>query len=194
LTTNVQGHPDVQLAERCRTGETTAFEELYRAHAPRLFGLTCRMVGRSSAEDLLQDVFLTAHRKLDQYRGESSLGTWLFRLATNVCLDHLRSRSARNALLTSEFDETVSVDELSAGSAGPVVGVVDRLDLERALADLPPGCRAVFVLHDFEGFEHKEIAGLLGVAEGTSKSQLHKARLRLRRALAAPGSRGNDRP
>jgi RNA polymerase sigma-70 factor, ECF subfamily len=152
------------------------------------------MVGRSSAEDLLQDVFLTAHRKLEQYRGESSLGTWLFRLATNVCLDHLRSRSTRNALLTSEFDETVSVSELSSGSAGPVVGVVDRLDLERALADLPPGCRAVFVLHDVEGFEHKEIAGLLGVAEGTSKSQLHKARLRLRRALAAPGSRGNDRP
>jgi len=152
------------------------------------------MVGRSSAEDLLQDVFLTAHRKLDQYRGESSLGTWLFRLATNVCLDHLRSRSARNALVTSEFDETVSIDELSAGSAGPVVGVVDRIDLERALADLPPGCRAVFVLHDVEGFEHKEIAGLLGIAEGTSKSQLHKARLRLRRMLAAPGSRGNDRP
>jgi RNA polymerase sigma-70 factor (ECF subfamily) len=106
----------------------------------------------------------------------------------------LRSRSARNALVTSEFDEAVSIDELSAGSAGPVVGVVDRLDLERALADLPPGCRAVFVLHDVEGFEHKEIAGLLGIADGTSKSQLHKARLRLRRALAAPGSRGNDRP
>lgn len=193
MTNDVQGHPDVRLAERCQTGEATAFEELYRAHSPRLFGLTCRMVGRSHAEDLLQDVFLTAHRKLAQYRGESSLGTWLFRLATNVCLDHLRSRSAKNALLTSEFDDAVSPEELSAGSAGPVVGVVDRLDLERALADLPPGCRAVFVLHDVEGFEHKEIAGLLGVAEGTSKSQLHKARLRLRRALATPGSRRSER-
>jgi len=190
----VQGHPDTQLAERCRTGDASAFNELYRTHAPRLFGLTCRMVGRSFAEDLLQDVFLTAHRKLDKYRGESSLGTWLFRLATNVCLDHLRSRSAKNARLTSEFDETVSPDELAAGSAGPVAGVVDRLDLERALADLPPGCRAVFVLHDVEGFEHREIGELLGIADGTSKSQLHKARLRLRRALAASGSRRNDRP
>lgn len=151
------------------------------------------MVGRNHAEDLLQDVFLTAHRKLGTFRGESSLGTWLFRLATNVCIDHLRSRSAKNALLTSEFDDAVLVDELSAGSAGPVMGVVDRLDLERALADLPPGCRAVFVLHDVEGFEHREIGGLLGIAEGTSKSQLHKARLRLRRALAAPNSRGDER-
>jgi RNA polymerase sigma-70 factor (ECF subfamily) len=193
LTNDVQGHPDSQLAERCRTGDTTAFDELYRAHAPRLFGLTSRMVGRSHAEDLLQDVFLTAYRKLGQYRGESSLGTWLFRLATNMCLDHLRSRSAKNALLTSEFDEAVTPDEWSSPGAGSVVGVVDRLDLERALAELPPGCRAVFVLHDVEGFEHREIAGLLGVAEGTSKSQLHKARLRLRRALAAPDARGNGR-
>ena len=192
MTSDVQGHPDVQLAARCRTGESAAFEELYRAHSPRLFGLACRMVGRSFAEDLLQDIFLTAHRKLDRYRGESSLGTWLFRVATNVCLDHLRSRSNRNAQLTSEFDEAVSPDELAAGSAGPVMGVVDRMDLERALADLPPGCRAVFVLHDVEGFEHREIAEQLGVAEGTSKSQLHKARLRLRRALTTPDARGKD--
>ena len=151
------------------------------------------MVGRSHGEDLLQDIFLTAHRKLDQYRGESSLGTWLFRLATNVCLDHLRSRANRNDQMTSEFDETISVEELSAGSSGPVVGVVDRLDLDRALADLPPGCRAVFVLHDVEGFEHREIAGMLTIAEGTSKSQLHKARMRLRRALATPGSARESR-
>jgi RNA polymerase sigma-70 factor (ECF subfamily) len=150
------------------------------------------MVGRDHAEDLLQDVFLTAHRKLDRYRGESTLGTWLFRVATNVCLDHLRSRSAKNALLTSEFDEALAPEDLSAGAAGAILGVVDRMDLERALADLPPGCRTVFVLHDVEGFEHKEIAGLLGVAEGTSKSQLHKARLRLRRALATPDSRRRE--
>ncbi len=151
------------------------------------------MVGRSHGEDLLQDIFLTAHRKLALYRGESSLGTWLFRLATNVCLDHLRSRANRNAQMTSEFDETISVEELSAGSSGPVVGVVDRLDLDRALADLPPGCRAIFVLHDVEGFEHREIADMLTIAEGTSKSQLHKARMRLRRSLATPGSRRESR-
>lgn len=165
-------------------GDSAAFEELYQAHSPRLFGLACRMVGRSHAEDLLQDIFLTAHRKLDRYRGESSLGTWLFRLGTNVCLDFLRSRSAKNAKVTAEFDDGIAPEDLTAGTSGPVLGVVDRIDLERALADLPPGCRAVFVLHDVEGFEHGEIASMLGVAEGTSKSQLHKARMRLRRALS----------
>jgi RNA polymerase sigma-70 factor (ECF subfamily) len=169
-------------------GESTAFEELYKAHSPRLFGLTCRMVGRTHAEDLLQEVFLTAHRKLDKYRGESSLGTWLFRLATNVCLDFLRSRSNRNSQMTSEFDEKFAPEEITAGRTGRVLGVVDRIDLERALADLPAGCREVFVLHDVEGFEHGEIARMLGVAEGTSKSQLHKARMRLRRSLSSPGN------
>ena len=100
-----------------------------------------------------------------------------------MCLDHLRSRANKNAQLTSEFDDAAPVDDLPAGSAGPVVGVVDRRDLDRALGDLPDGCRAVFVLHDVEGFEHREIAGMLGIAEGTSKSQLHKARLRLSAAL-----------
>ena len=135
------------------------------------------------AEDLLQDTFLSAHRKLDSYRGESALGTWLFRLATNLCIDHLRSRGNRWSQITDtldgDFDSGVS-------STGPVLGVIDRLDLERALASLPPGARTVFVLHDVEGFEHREIADLLGVSDGTSKSQLHRARLRLRALLAAP--------
>jgi RNA polymerase sigma-70 factor (ECF subfamily) len=135
-------------------------------------------VGRAEAEDLLQDMFLTAHRKLALYRGESALGTWLFRLGTNLCLDHLRSRSGRFSALQDGLD-----DELPAASSGPVLGVIDRLDLERALATLPAGARTVFVLHDVEGLEHREVADLLGVSEGTSKSQLHKARLRLRSAL-----------
>ena len=99
------GHQDLALAERCRSGVPGAFEELYRAHAPRLFGLACRMVGRTEAEDLLQDIFLTAHRKLGLYKGESSLGTWLFRLATNQCLDYLRSRGARFAQMTDTLDD-----------------------------------------------------------------------------------------
>ena len=179
--TTVQGHADLALAERCRSGDAGAFEELYRVHSARLFGLACRMVGRGDAEDLLQDIFLTAHRKLDLYRGESSLGTWLFRLATNLCLDFLRSRSARNAHATDAFDE-----EDDAGfqpQSGPILGVIERLDLERALGELPAGCRAVFLLHDVEGFEHREIGSMLGIADGTSKSQLHKARLRLRSLL-----------
>ena len=178
-------HADLALAERCRGNTPGAFEELYRAHAPRLFGLACRLVGRANAEDLLQEIFLTAHRKLGLDKGEAALGTWLFRLGTNVCLDHLRSRNARFAQVTEPFGDEVGAD---ASATGAVLGVVDRLDLERALATLPPGCRTVFVLHDVEGFEHREIAGMLDISDGTSKSQLHKARMRLRAALA--GARG----
>jgi RNA polymerase sigma-70 factor (ECF subfamily) len=177
----VSGHADLGLVERCKAGVPGAFEELYRLHAPRLFGLACRFVGRAEAEDLLQEIFLTAHRKLGLYKGDSALGTWLFRLATNLCLDHLRSRSARAGQLTDTLDDE---PEASGPGAGAVIGTVDRVDLERALASLPPGCRTVFVLHDVEGCEHREIASLLGISDGTSKSQLHKARVRLRRLLS----------
>ncbi len=173
---------DADLVQRCQAHEPGAFEELYRAHAPRLFGLACRMVGRDEAEDLLQDIFLTAHRKLGLYGGQSSLGTWLFRLATNQCLDHLRSRSVRFAAMTGELADEPGP---RGTSSGPILGVLDRLDLERALAGLPTGCRVVFVLHDVEGCGHREIGELLGISDGTSKSQLHKARMRLRQMLTA---------
>jgi RNA polymerase sigma-70 factor (ECF subfamily) len=175
----VEGHADLALAEQCRHDAPGAFEQVYRQHAPRLFGLACRLVGRTEAEDLLQEIFLAAHRKMALYKGESALGTWLFRLATNQCLDYLRSKRARLALLT----DPIEVEPRAHQGAGGVLGVVDRLDLERALAALPPGCRAVFVLHDIEGCEHREIAEALGVSDGTSKSQLHKARMRLRSLL-----------
>jgi len=184
-----QSQADLDLVERCRKNVPGAFEQLYRAHAPRLFGLACRMVGRSEAEDLLQDILLTAYRKLALFRGESSLGTWLFRLATNQCLDYLRSKRARFALLTETMDEE---PEGSRAGAGAVLGVVDRLDLEKALEALPPGCRAVFVLHDVEGREHREIAELMGISDGTSKSQLHKARMRLRGLLASDRTAGGS--
>jgi len=176
---------DVELARRCQAAAPGAFDELYRTHAPRLFGLACRMVGRQEAEDLLQEIFLTAHRKLALYKGESSLGTWLFKMATNQCLDHLRSRGARWAALTSELGDEPPTDPSNAGA---ILGVVDRLDLERAIAGLPTGCRLVFVLHDVEGCQHQEVAQHLGISEGTSKSQLHKARRRLRLALARSGN------
>jgi RNA polymerase sigma-70 factor (ECF subfamily) len=180
-------HADMALADRCRSGAPGAFEELYRVHSPRLFGLACRMVGRTDAEDLLQEVFLTAHRKMGLYKGESSLGTWLFRLATNLCLDFIRSRANRTARLTESYDaaEAAPVE----GGRGPILGVVDRLDLERALAELPDGCREVFVLYDVEGFEHREVGAMLGISDGTSKSQLHKARLRLREYLTSTKER-----
>ncbi len=179
LTASATAAQDVALAARARAGSPGAFENIYRQHAPRLFGLACRLVGRAEAEDLLQEIFLTAHRKLGLFRGESSLGTWLFRLGTNVCLDHLRSRSARAARMTGGLDNI----DVPSGTVGPLPGTIDRLDLERALLSLPAGCREVFVLHDVEGLEHKEVGEMLGISDGTSKSQLHKARMRLRELL-----------
>jgi RNA polymerase sigma-70 factor (ECF subfamily) len=170
---------DQALIERCRRGELGAFEELYRAHSGRLYSLAYRMVGnQSDAEDLLQEIFLSAHRKLDSFRGEAALGTWLYRLATNLILDHLRSRAARTGQVTDGMDDMSGFADASAHRLGGAV--LDRIDLERAIAQLPQGCRAAFVLHDVEGLEHQEIADVLGIAEGTSKSQVHKARLRLR--------------
>jgi RNA polymerase sigma-70 factor, ECF subfamily len=170
---------EMALVQRCRKGDLGAFEELYRLHAGRLYSVACRMVGNpSDAEDLLQEIFLAAHRKLDSFRGESALGTWLYRLATNLCLDHLRSKATRTSHLTGALDDEPGLAD--AGSRMLADRAVTRMDLERALAQLPDGCRAAFVLHDIEGLEHREVGEALGIAEGTSKSQVHKARLRLR--------------
>ena len=182
-------HPDFALAERCRRNEPGAFEELYRLHSPRLFGLTYRLVGPNEAEDLLQEIFLSAHRKMALYKGEAALGTWLFRLGTNQCLDYLRSKRARLMLLTDAIDQDAPA---APAASGAVLSVVERMDLERAIDQLPGGARAVFVLHDVEGCEHREVAQFLRITEGTSKSQLHKARMRLRAALASGGKRRND--
>ena len=171
------------LVERCRAGDLAAFEELYKAHAGKLFSVACRMLGNpTDAEDLLQEIFLSAHRKLDGFRGESALGTWLYRLATNHCLDYLRSRAARTSQVTDALDDEHG--QFEPGRGGLAERAITRMDLERALAQLPEGCRAAFVLHDVQGLEHREVAEALGIAEGTSKSQVHKARMRLRFLLS----------
>ena len=173
---------DLELVARCRNGDLGAFEELYRAHAGRLYSLAYRMLGNpADAEDLLQEIFLSAHRKLDSFRGDAALGTWLYRLAMNQLLDHVRSRAARTGQLTDGLDDVSVLPD--TGGHRLADRAIDRIDLERALGELPDGCRAAFVLHDVEGLEHKEIAQVLGIAEGTSKSQVHKARLRLRGLL-----------
>jgi RNA polymerase sigma-70 factor, ECF subfamily len=173
---------DMALVERCRGGDLGAFEELYRAHAGKLFSVACRMLGNpADAEDLLQEIFLSAHRKLDSFRGESALGTWLYRLATNHCLDYLRSRAARTNQVTDGLEDEAG--QFEPGRRTLAEQTVTKMDLERALARLPEGCRAAFVLHDVQGLEHREVAKALGIAEGTSKSQVHKARLRLRALL-----------
>lgn len=173
---------DLELVERIRAGDGTAFEALYRQHATRLYNLASRMTGaRGEADDLLQDIFLLAYRKIASFRGESSFGTWLYRLAMNHCLDVLRNRQTRMGRQTDSLDEP---DAAPVASPAPVLNAVNRIDLERAIAALPPACRAAFLLHDVEGFGHQEVGTMLGVSEGTSKSQVHKARMRIRAHLA----------
>jgi RNA polymerase sigma-70 factor (ECF subfamily) len=173
---------DLELAKRCRGGDADAFEELYRQHAGRLYNLAFRMAGSAQeAEDLLQEVFLHAYRKLGSFRGDSSLGTWLYRLGMNQCLDYLRGRQMKMNQATDSIDEQDAPEPASPMSATPIA--VNRIDLERAIGQLPEGCRAAFLLHDVEGFEHHEVASILGVSEGTSKSQVHKARMKLRAML-----------
>lgn len=173
---------DLELAKRCRNGDAAAFEELYRTHAGRLYGLAFRMAGSAQeAEDLVQEMFLHAHRKLGTFRGESSLGTWLYRLGMNQCLDYLRGKQARMSQATDSLDAAGAGEPAVPLSSTPVA--IHRLDLERAILRLPDGCRAAFLLHDVEGFEHHEVASILGVSEGTSKSQVHKARMKLRTML-----------
>jgi RNA polymerase sigma-70 factor (ECF subfamily) len=176
---------DLELARRCQEGDVQAFETVYRRHAGRLYTLAVRMAGSAQeAEDLLQEVFLNAYRKMGSYRGEASLGTWLYRLSINHCLDHRRSRRVRQARITDSLDADGAPEP--AAQRGTMLSAVSRMDLERAIGQLPDGCRAAFLLHDVEGFEHQEVAVILGIATGTSKSQVHKARLRLRHLLAQP--------
>lgn len=170
--------PDVNddLVRRCRAGDVDAFEQLYRQHSPRIYSLACRITGSpQEGEDLLQDIFLQVHRKLGSFRGDSALGTWLYRLAMNQCLDFVRSRQSRMKVVTAGFDED-GLNEPEAPRETPV----ERMDLERAVRRLPEGYRAAFVLHDIEGLDHKQIAGMLGITEGTSRSQVFKARIKLR--------------
>lgn len=180
---------DLELAGRIRSGDGSAFEELYQQHAARLYNLAYRMAGTANdADDLLQDIFLLAYRKLVSFRGESSLGTWLYRLAMNHCLDVLRSRQSRMGQQTDSLDD----DGAAEPAAASTFGAVSRIDLERAISALPPACRAAFLLHDVEGFGHHEVGAILGISEGTSKSQVHKARLRIRSYLTQPRAQGQE--
>jgi len=173
------GAREADLVGRCRAGDVEAFETIYNQHAARIYTLACRMAGSpQDGEDLLQEIFLQAHRKLASFKGDSSLGTWLYRLALNHCLDYVRSRRAKMSRLTDTLDAEGAMEPVAARET-PIA----RVDLERALQQLPEGCREAFVLHDVEGFDHKEVAKLLGIAEGTSKSQVFKARSRLRGLL-----------
>jgi len=166
------------LARRARGGDLDAFESLYHAHAGRVFALCLRMTGDPSrAEDLLQETFLRAWTRLDSYRGPEGFPTWLRTIALHVAISDRRARQRRR------WKEDAVEERFPGEPPGAPRELGPALDLERAIAGLPPGAREVFVLHDIEGLRHDEIAGLLGIAVGTSKAQLHRARRLLREAL-----------
>ncbi|MFN2513173.1 MAG: RNA polymerase sigma factor [Pyrinomonadaceae bacterium] len=173
---------DHALARAAGLGDMKSFEELYERHNRRVYSLCLRMTQNvAEAEDLAQEAFIQLFRKIGSFRGDSAFTTWLHRLTVNQVLMHFRKRSVKLERTTEEGETPV---QIVRGTENPnAMPVLDRIALDRALSQLPPGYRTVFVLHDIEGHEHEEIAKILGVAVGTSKSQLHKARMKLRRLL-----------
>ena len=178
----VKPSTDYELAQRSAGGDLSAFEELYARHHRRVYSLCLRMTGNvAEAEDLAQEAFIQLYRKIGSFRGESQFTTWLHRLTVNQVLMHFRRRGVRLERTTDDGDTPVQI--VTGTERADRMPVVDRIALDRAVTQLPPGYRTVFLLHDVEGHEHEEIARLLGCSVGTSKSQLHKARMKLRGLL-----------
>jgi RNA polymerase sigma-70 factor (ECF subfamily) len=169
-----------RLVREAQNGDLVAFERLYRENERKVFALCLRLSSDGAlAEELTQEVFVRAWRKLGSFRGESAFSSWLYPLTVNVALSERRSRRRRDARIVAT-DDPASLEQ-AAGAARPETG----FDLEKAMAALPPGARAVFVLHDVEGRTHEEIAAMLDLAPGTSKAQLFRARRLLREALGS---------
>src|SRR5438309_271677 len=173
---------DQALARLAGRGDMTAFEELYQRHNRRVYSICLRMTHNvSQAEDLAQEAFIQLFRKIGSFRGDSAFTTWLHRLTVNQVLMHFRKSSVKLERTTEEGETPVQTVQ---GTDNPNrMPVLDRISLDNAIRQLPPGYHRVFLLHDVEGYEHEEIAKMLGVAVGTSKSQLHKARMKLRGLL-----------
>jgi RNA polymerase sigma-70 factor (ECF subfamily) len=169
-----------RLVQQAQAGDLVAFERLYRENERKVFALCLRLSSNAAlAEELTQEVFVRAWRKLSTFRGDSAFSSWLYPMTVNVALSERRSRRRREARIVTT-DDSVSLERAGA-PATPEAG----FDLEKAMAALPPGARAVFVLHDVEGRTHEEIAAMLDLAPGTSKAQLHRARRLLREALGS---------
>ena len=183
---DVAGNAEARAIEEAKNGSAEAFEVLYHAHKRRIYSLCLRMTGNpAEAEDLTQEAFLQVFRKISTFRGEAAFSTWMHRLAVNLVLMRLRKKGLATFSLdeeTGQNQEDSRVRELGAADMF-LAGSVDRVTLERAIQALPNGYRMIFLLHDVEGYEHKEIAGIVGCSVGNSKSQLHKARLKLRDLL-----------
>ena len=177
---------EADLIERAKLGDAQAFQALYDKHRRRVYSLCLRMTANTAeAEDLTQEAFLQLYRKIATFRGESAFSTWLHRLSVNVVLMHLRKKSLPAVSLeeTTQGGEDDTPKKDFGAEDLALAGSIDRLQLQRAVNDLPPGYRTIFVLHDVEGYEHNEIAAIVGCSIGNSKSQLHKARMKLRDLL-----------
>ena len=184
--TLASGLPEAEAIAKAQRGDAEAFEHLYALHKRRVYSLCLRMTGNTAeAEDLTQEAFLQLYRKIATFRGESAFSTWLHRLSVNVVLMHLRKRGLPEVSLEESLEpQQEEGPRKDIGARDQVLaGSVDRVNLERAVESLPPGYRIVFVLHDVEGYEHNEIAQMMGCSIGNSKSQLHKARMKLRDLL-----------
>ncbi|HYM77838.1 MAG TPA: sigma-70 family RNA polymerase sigma factor [Candidatus Dormibacteraeota bacterium] len=177
---------EAELIEKAKLGDAQAFQALYDKHKRRVYSLCLRMTSNTAeAEDLTQEAFLQLYRKITTFRGESAFSTWLHRLSVNVVLMHLRKKSLPVVSLeetTQGGEEDTPKKDFGADDIA-LAGSIDRMQLQKAVADLPPGYRMIFVLHDVEGYEHNEIASIVGCSIGNSKSQLHKARMKLRDLL-----------
>jgi RNA polymerase sigma-70 factor (ECF subfamily) len=179
---DISSAADFQLTQAAAKGNMAAFEEVYNRHHRRVYSICLRMLQNATeAEDLTQDVFIQLYRKIGSFRGDSAFTTWLHRLTVNQVLMHFRKRNVKFEKTTEEGETPV---QIIPGTENPrKMPVVDKIAIENAIAQLPNGYRNVFVLHDVEGYEHEEVARILGCSVGTSKSQLHKARLKLRKLL-----------
>jgi RNA polymerase sigma-70 factor (ECF subfamily) len=175
-----------EAIKHAKEGVAAAFEYLYEAHGRRVYSLCLRMIKNpAEAEDLTQQAFLQVFRKISTFRGESGFSTWLHRVTVNIVLMHLRRKKATEPL-TEGLERCTSNGEGSSEHCShdtSMYGAIERLNLMRAIRKLPSGYKQIFLMHDVIGYEHSEIAGLLGCSTGSSKSQLHKARKRLRRLL-----------
>ncbi len=178
---------EAEAIRRARDGDRAVFEYLYRLHSRRVYAVCLRMVGNTTeAEDLTQETFLLLLRKIHTFRGESAFSTWLHRLAVNLVLMRLRKKSPPTVPIdaTPDPDDDTGTPSIDIGAPDLLLeGSIDRINLERSIAQLAVGYRTIFILHDIQGYEHREIAEILGRSVGDSKSQLHKARMRLRELL-----------
>lgn len=176
LATRATGlEPDVALAA---SGDSSAFERLYARHQARIHSLVRRMLGGRDADEVTQDVFVRTWQKLHQFRGDSAFGTWLHRLAVNVVIERRRSFASQRDRIVEDDGRALEMATVPPARADLAV------DVEHAIEELPPGAREVFVLHDIEGYKHREIGVMLEITTGTSKRQLHRARMLLRRHLS----------